>query len=147
MDWASDGLGHIQWSPNGVEEDLRARDAQDPISGNSAIEETAREGHGAHTMRNGVYFLRATVLRLRTDILKTGFDIKTGIIRRPVFLCDHQLADSVDGDENAVSCACEVVHCIYLDGGDGENLFVDRGAGDHEEVFGGDGWVAGFPDV
>jgi hypothetical protein len=66
--------------------------------------------------------------------LQTGADIETGIKGRPVIFCNHDLADSVHCDVDSVACSREVIYGVCFDSREGEDLMVDGGPWDHEEV-------------
>lgn len=81
------------------------------------------------------------------DPLQRGFDIQTRVEGGPVVFCDDELTDAMDDDEAAIAGAGEIVNGVYFDGGESEDLMVDRGAWDEEEIFGFDVEVLRFPNM
>ena len=143
-DRTSEDFRHIERRPNRVHEDLRGRNTLHPLRRDRAIEETAGVGYRTHTMRDCIDGRMAVLL---ADPFKASADIESRVIGRPIVLGDHQLADAMHGDKNAVTCSGEIIHSIDFDGGEGEDLLIHGSTRNHEEVDWFDLRVTGFPNV
>lgn len=89
-------------------------------------------------MRDGVDFARAAHA---ADIRERGADVEARVESRPFVGGFHVHTDAVGEDPDAVAAFGEVLHGVLGDGLETEDLVVDGGAGDHEEVVHGVGGV------